>query len=144
MSQEETLEIFEEIIKSIKVRGLRKTIQLIKVESDEPFTIKDPDAIEVLQVVSEQFNVLLDDMVNSRYIRGDYKYAIGFSVYYLYERMTLGDIHKKIFPNKTKTLLSRYRQMILDLDKSEKMNKKYIDIKKILDDKLNTETKPNG
>ena len=49
--------------------------------------------------------------------------------------MTLGEIHKNVFRNKTKTLLSKYRQMILDLDKSERVNKKYIDIKLQLDQK---------
>jgi ferredoxin-fold anticodon binding domain-containing protein len=137
MNQEETIEIIEELLKSIKTRGLKKTLFLLKVESNQ--AIDNPYVINILQNVSDEFNVLVEDMINGRYIRGDYKYAIGFSVYYLYDKMTLGEIHKNVFRNKTKTLLSKYRQMILDLDKSERLNKKYIDIKLKLDKKLESE-----
>jgi len=139
MSQEETIEVFEEVIKSIKSKGLKKTLQIVRVNPSDGIQLTDPFSINILQVVSDEFNVLLEDMVNSRYIRGDYKYAIGFSVYYLYDKISLGEIHKNIFRNKTKTLLSKYRQMILDLDKNERLNKKYIDIKHKLDQKLNEE-----
>ena len=134
MNQEETIEIVEELLKSIKTRGLKKTLTLLKVETNN--TIVNPFVVNILEEISKEFNVLIDDMINGRYIRGDYKFAIGFSVYYLYQKMTLGEIHKNVFRNKTKTLLSKYRQMILDLDKSERVNKKYIDIKLQLDQKL--------
>lgn len=139
MNHEEKIEILEELLKSIKVRGYKKTFQLVKVEDLNDFQLTDPFAINVIQTVSDEFNVLVEDMVSNRYIRGDYKYAIGFTVHYLYQNMTLGEIHKKVFRNKTKTLLSRYRQIILDLDKSEKLNKKYIEVKERLDQKLQTE-----
>ena len=134
MNQEETIEIVEELLKSIKTRGLKKTLTLLKVETNN--NIVNPFVVNILEEISKEFNVLIEDMINGRYIRGDYKFAIGFSVYYLYQKMTLGEIHKNVFRNKTKTLLSKYRQMILDLDKSERVNKKYIDIKLQLDQKL--------
>jgi len=138
MNQEETIEIIEELLKSVKLRGLKKTLQVLRVESFDSVQLTNPFAINIIQTIADEFNVLVEDMVNSRYIRGDYKYAIGFSVYYLYDQMTLGEIHKTIFRNKTKTLLSKYRQIILDLEKSERVNKKYIDIKQKLDEKFQT------
>ena len=61
------------------------------------------------------------------------KYAIGFSVYYLYQEKTLGYIGKNIFKDKNLTLLSRYRQMIFDLTKKDLP---YFDMKDKLDKKI--------
>jgi hypothetical protein len=50
--------------------------------------------------------------------------------------MTLGEVHKKVFKNKNKTLLSKYRQIIFDLNKAHKTDHKYIEIKSELDNKI--------
>jgi hypothetical protein len=65
----------------------------------------------------------------SRYLRGDYKIAVGFCVYYLYQKISLGDIGKYIFKNKHKTLLSRYKALIDNLNSKYKSDLAYIKIK---------------
>lgn len=133
MSQEETIDILEQLLKSVKIRGLKKTLNIIKIESTDDSLVFDERTNFILKSVSEVFNIEIIDIFNSRYVRGDIKYAIGFSVYYLYQEKTLGEIAKKIFKNKNKTLLSKYRQMICDLNEQHISDEKYLKIKKVLD-----------
>jgi hypothetical protein len=136
MTQEETIEILEHLLKSIKVRGLKKTLSLVYVEGEGAVAGHDNYTRFVLEVVSEVFSITIDELLNSRYIRGDIKYAIGFCVYYLYQEKTLGEISKKIFVNKNKTLLSKYRQMVCDLNAAHTSDAKYIAIMKELDETI--------
>jgi hypothetical protein len=136
MTQEETIEILEHLLKSIKVRGLKKTLSLVYVEGEGAVAGHDNYTRFVLEVVSEVFGITIDELLNSRYIRGDIKYAIGFCVYYLYQEKTLGEISKKIFVNKNKTLLSKYRQMVCDLNAAHTSDAKYIAIMKELDETI--------
>jgi hypothetical protein len=136
MTQEETIEILEHLLKSIKVRGLKKTLSLVYVEGEGAVAGHDNYTRFVLEVVSEVFGITIDELLNSRYIRGDIKYAIGFCVYYMYQEKTLGEISKKIFVNKNKTLLSKYRQMVCDLNAAHTSDAKYIAIMKELDETI--------
>lgn len=136
MTQDETIEVLDHLLKSIKVRGLKKTLSLIYVEGEDSVGGYDNFTRFVLEVVSEVFGITMDELMNSRYIRGDIKYAIGFCVYYLYQEKTLGEISKKIFINKNKTLLSKYRQMICDLNAAHTSDAKYLAIMKELDETI--------
>lgn len=136
MTQDETIEVLDHLLKSIKVRGLKKTLSLIYVEGENSVGGYDNFTRFVLEVVSEVFGITMDELMNSRYIRGDIKYAIGFCVYYLYQEKTLGEISKKVFINKNKTLLSKYRQMICDLNAAHTSDAKYVAIMKELDETI--------
>ena len=129
MNQEETVEILQELLKSIRIRGFKKTINLLKTEQQQDVPISEPFDKFVIETICEAFNTSEDDLINSKYLRGDNKYAIGLCVHYIYEVKSLGDIHKKVFRNKNKTLLSKYRQIILDLNPSHSEDKKILAIK---------------
>jgi hypothetical protein len=136
MSNEETIEILEELLNSVKSRGFRKTLNVLKTEKQTSIHLTDPYQKFIVETVAETFQISTNSLLFSRYIRGENKYAIGFCVFYLYERMTLGEVHKKVFKNKNKTLLSKYRQIIFDLNKAHKTDHKYIEIKSELDNKI--------
>ena len=114
-------------------------MNILKTDTNSNYTFSDFENL-VLISVSEEFNVSMSDLINNRYLRGDNKYAVGFCVHYLYSKFTLGEIHKNIFRSKTKTLLSKYRSMILELSKNGKVAeiKKIIEIKERLDSKIET------
>jgi hypothetical protein len=137
MNQEETIQIIEDLLDSIKNRGLKKTSQLLKVEQTKDL---EPQLQEfdkfVIENVSKSFNIKFEELFYGRYKRGDYRYAIGFCVYYLYHIRTLGDIQKKIFKNKNKSLLSKYRRDVMELKDNNVQEEKYIKIKKVLDKKI--------
>jgi hypothetical protein len=139
MTQDDTIEILEVLLSSVKTRGYKKTLNILKTDTKSNYTFGDYDNL-VLLSVCEEFGVSVSDLMNNRYLRGDNKYAIGFCVHYLYSKYTLGEIHKNIFRNKTKTLLSKYRSMILSLKYNEKVSEiqKMIDIKNRLDSKIQT------
>lgn len=138
MSQEETIEILEELLNSVKYRGYKKTLTVLKTDNTKKVYLTSPFERFIVQSVAETFNITEDELIHSRYIRGENKYAIGFCVYYLYENASLGEIHKKIFNHKNKTLLSKYRQIIFDLKATNIVDKKYILIKSELDRKIET------
>lgn len=132
----ETIEILEELLNSIKTIGYKKTLNILKLDKK-----KDEEEIDefdkyVIDLVIGHFEMTLEDLLYGRYIRGESKYAIGFVVYFLYDVKTLGQIHKNIFKFKNKTLLSKYRQIIIDLKKSHKADEKYIVIRDKFEKKI--------
>lgn len=133
MNQEETIEILNELLKSIKSRGFRKTINVLKTQNQKEVELTDPFDVFVIESVCSCFNITKDNLLYSKYMRGENKYAIGLCVYYMYENKSLGEIHKKIFLNKNKTLLSKYRQIIYDLDPNHIEDQKILAIKKEID-----------
>ena len=96
---------------------------------------KAKDKLIVLEV-TKAFNISKEDLFYSRYERGELKYAIGFCVYYLYKYKTLGEIFKTIFKNKNKSQLSKYRQLIVELNPKIEQDKKYITLLEVLDQKI--------
>lgn len=124
MNEEEIIEIFETLVDSVKTRGLDKTKQLLYVEKPKDFKPQLNDYERyVIDTVVKAFKIDVEDLFYGRYRRGNYKYAIGCCVHFLYEIQTLGEIQKKIFKNKNKSLLSKYRNDVLDLN--EKTNPEY-------------------
>lgn len=136
MGQEETIQILEELLTSVKVRGYKKTLSALKIETNKKIENLDDFDKYVLDCVTEELNLTINDLLFSRYTRGNNKYAIGFCVYYLNDKKPMGEIHKKIFINKNKSLLTRYRQIIFNLNKSHKADIKFIEIKNNLDKKI--------
>lgn len=144
MNQEETIEIFTVLLHSLKNKGLKKTINILKGETNQVNNIElDNNSTFIVDTVCAEFNIIFSDITNAKYSRGENKYIIGFIVYYLYQSTTLRIIQKNVFCNLTKALLSTYKQLIFDLYKDKLNNEKYIIIKTILDWKIN-KIKTNG
>lgn len=132
MKQQDNIEILEQLLQSVKSRGYKSTLNLLK-ENHKETIIENEYDLFVLETICEQFNVTQEQLLYDRYVHGDRKYAIGFCVHYLYQKRTLGEIAKHIFKNKNKALLNRYRQMIIDLTKKDLP---YFEIKQELDKKI--------
>lgn len=137
MNQEDTIEIFTVLLQSLRNKGLKKTINLLKGESVHCNNIEfDNNTQFVIDSVCNEFSIKFDEISSTKYSRGENKYIIGFIVFYLYQNLSLKVIQKNVFFNLTKSLLSNYKQLIFDLDKDKIRNEKYITIKKILDSKI--------
>jgi hypothetical protein len=135
LNQEDTIEVLSVLLQSLKNKGLKKTINLLKGEKSTEIHFDD-DTKFIVDSVCNEFDVSFNDIVNSKYSRGEKKYIIGFIVYYLYQYTSLNAIQKSIFTTLTKALLSTYKQLIFDLDKDKIHNDKFISIKKKLDNKI--------
>lgn len=136
MSQEETIEILQELLKSVRTRGFKKTLNLLKTQSQAQVYLTDPFDKFIIETISEAFSIHEDDLLYSKYMRGENKYAIGLCVHYLYENKSLGEIHKRIFTNKNKTLLSKYRQIVYELNANHPEEKRILAIKTEIDSKI--------
>ena len=71
------------------------------------------------------------------------KIRIAQTIDFLYENKSLGEIHKQVFVNKNKTLLSKYRQLIFDLKPSNREDNKILTIKSTLENIIENFKKNN-
>lgn len=133
MNQQNEIILLEELISIVKNKGYTKTLNILKKNNSSIFEIENSYDKFVISLIADTFELDSNELLQSRYSRGNMKYAIGFSVYYLYQEKTLGYIGKNIFKDKNLTLLSRYRQMIFDLTKKDLP---YFDMKDKLDKKI--------
>jgi hypothetical protein len=133
MNQQNEIILIEELLSIVKNKGYTKTLNILKKNNSSIFEIENSYDKFVISLIADTFEMDSNELLQSRYSRGNMKYAIGFSVYYLYQEKTLGYIGKNIFKDKNLTLLSRYRQMIFDLTKKDLP---YFDMKDKLDKKI--------
>jgi hypothetical protein len=133
--EDQTLQLLNVLESHIKQNGIKRTIGILSKKDAQNF-FEDDYTNLVLKSVCEEFSYNLDELMYSRYLRGDYKIAVGFCVYYLYENISLGDISNYIFKNKHKTLLSRYKALIDNLNPKYKSDLPYIKIKDSLSKKI--------
>ena len=133
---DQTLNLLTVLQSHVKQNGIKKTIGILS-QKDVTYTYYDECTATVLNTVCKEFSYNLDELLYSRYLRGDYKIAVGFCVYYLYNIMSLGDISNHVFKNKHKTLLSRYKALIDNLNPKFKSDLPYIKIKDNLNKIIN-------
>jgi hypothetical protein len=117
MNEESNIEILQHLLDSVRVRGYEETNEMLKVDKPKEKLphLNEYDKYVVAQV-SKAFKLEPEDLFFGRYRRGAHKYALGLCVHLLYETRTLGEIQKKIFTTKNKSLLSKYRNDVLELN----------------------------
>lgn len=135
MYTEEITTTLRALIGSIEQRGLSATLKLLQ----HPIVEKaDLTAFEkkVFALVEEYMGIKREDILQSRYMHGDTKYAVGLCVYFMSREKTLGQIKKDVFPNKTKTLLSIYSRQISNLSAKSRVDKRIYDIREKIKSQL--------
>lgn len=134
--QNQSIELFQTLLNVIKKNGVESTLKLLKTNNNE-IEITDEVILKVVKVVCEEFSISVEELIYDKYVRGENKYAIGFCLHYLYQGYSLGDLQKKgLFKYKDKSVLSRYRQLIDNLDSKHKADIPYLKIKDKLDKKI--------
>lgn len=136
MKQEDNINLLQKVLDSISKRGYKKTLDLLSFKIEDNIVLRKAKDKLIVSEVTKAFNISKEDLFYSRYERGELKYAIGFCVYYLYKYKTLGEIFKTIFKNKNKSQLSKYRQLIVELNPKIEQDKKYIILLEELDKKI--------
>jgi hypothetical protein len=136
MNNEETITLFEHLLKSLQTRGFKKTLKLIYVENEKSLDIENEHHKHIILSICKLFQVTYEQIKYGRYDRGENKYVIGFIVFYLYPYISLNEMHKKYFIGRNKTLLSRYRQLIIDLNPKSQYDKFYLDKKEEIEKEL--------
>ena len=139
--QEEAIELIENLVHSLKSRGIKKTTALLKVVKENSLYNTDEFSAFVIDNICRLTNTNSKDLINGRYIRGEIKFAVGLCVFYLYQRHSIGAIHRHLFSTKGRSLLSKYKQFVFSLNPKFKGDQKYLAIKKEMDELINTYNK---
>ena len=134
MRQSENIDLLQKVLESVSRRGYKKTLDLLSFKVEDNVVLRKTKDKLIIAEVIKAFNISKDDLFISRYERGELKYAIGFCVYYLYKYKTLGEIYKTIFKNKNKAQLSKYRQLIVELNPKIEQDKKYLTLLQTLNE----------
>jgi len=130
-----SLEVFQAFINILKKNGIKETMKILhKADSIE---IKDIYVSKVLNTIADEFSLNLNDILFEKYKRGENRYAVGFCLYYLYKDYSMNDLRKLgVFVDKDFSVLSRYRQLIENLNPKVENDIIYIKTKSKLDIKI--------
>lgn len=132
-SDENVLMLFQTLTNIVKKNGVEETLKILRSKSKDVM-IEDERIMFVVETVCSEFAIDIEELVYEKYVRGDNKFAIGFCLHYLYEDYSIGELQKKgLFKYKDKSVLSRYRQLIDNLDGKHKTDIPYMKIKDKLD-----------
>lgn len=132
-----SIQLMQTIINSVKKNGVDGTLKILNSDTTS-VDIDDENIKSIIDIVCEEFSINVDELIYDKYIRGDNKYAIGFCLFYLYHNYSVGEIQERgAFKFKDKSVLSRYRQLISNLDAKNKADIHYLKIKSRLDKKIN-------
>jgi hypothetical protein len=124
MKRNET-DLIQELLKSVEVLGVDATTNALKVARSNSLTLQDKRVEFVLNMVSSNYSILIEEIINSHSKSTRRMLALKFCIYYLYEvfEISFGDL--KLIFKRDKSLLSRstkeMRAMIID-----NQNVKYI------------------
>lgn len=136
MNVEDTsVEVFQAFINILKKNGIKETMKILN--KADTIAIKDIYVSKVLNIIADEFSLNLNDILFEKYKRGENRYAVGFCLYYLYEDYSMNDLRKLgVFVDKDFSVLSRYRQLIENLNPKVENDIIYIKTKSKLDIKI--------
>jgi hypothetical protein len=129
-----TIELIEKLLESVRIRGFKKTSEILSVYGEENILQKDKFVSHIVENVCRLTNIEINQIIQGKYNRGEHKFAIGLCVYYLYDSYSLNEINRKLFVTKSKNLLSRYKSIVYNLNPKYKSDANRIMIKKQMDE----------
>ena len=137
MVENTELNLLTQLFKFVGKHGIDKTIShLSEKDNNAPVVLPNDYANIVVKEVTDVFQLTIRDLLYGKYARGETKFAIGFCAYYLYKSMSIQEIRNMVFPTRDKSIVSKYRNIIENLNPKYKNDFKYIAIKETLDKKL--------
>ena len=129
MASKET-DLLQEILRSIEVLGVIETSNALKIARNKSLSLEDKRIEFVLKIVSSNYNIPIEEIINSHSKSTKRMFALKFAIFYLYDsfQISLGTL--KLIFKRDKSLLSRSNKQM----KSFFENDKYvIDLKNKFD-----------
>ena len=123
-------DLIQELLKSVEALGIDGTTNVLKLARNNSLTLQDKRVEFVLQIISQNYVITIEDIINSHSKSTRRMLALKFSIYYLYEvfNISFGDL--KLIFKRDKSLLSRsakeMREMVIQ-------NKNIIEVKNRFD-----------
>lgn len=127
-------ELIENLLESVRLRGFKKTNQILSVYGEDNILEKDDFVSFIVSNVCKLTNVEVSQLIHGKYNRGEHKFALGLCVYYLYDSYSLNEIQRRLFTTKSKNLLSRYKGIIYNLNGKFKSDQNKIETKTKMDE----------
>ena len=139
VKKEPLIEFLNELRRLIEIAGPDKALDIIKSYNEKKLCLSLPDERMqfIVNMILTEFDYTPEAFLYGKHLRGDYKYAVGFCVYFLYPDFSIGEIKKHIFQQKDKSALSRNKDLISKLNPKYKNDQPYILLKAKFENKLN-------
>jgi hypothetical protein len=122
MNKNET-NLIQELLKSVEVLGVDATTDLLRVARSNSLTLHDKRVEFVLNMVSSNYSIPIEEIINSHSKSTRRMLALKFCIYYLYEvfEISFGDL--KLIFKRDKSLLSRStKEMRVMVAENESVN----------------------
>lgn len=123
-------DLIQELLKSVEALGIDGTTNVLKVARNSSLTLQDKRVEFVLNIISQNYVISIEDIINSHSKSTRRMLALKFSIYYLYEvfNISFGDL--KLIFKRDKSLLSRSAKEMREMVQK---NKSIIEVKNRFD-----------
>jgi hypothetical protein len=123
-------DLIQELLKSVEALGIDGTTNVLKVARNNSLTLQDKRVEFVLQIISQNYVITIEDIINSHSKSTRRMLALKFSIYYLYDvfNISFGDL--KLIFKRDKSLLSRSAKEMREMVQK---NKNIIEVKNRFD-----------
>jgi len=123
-------DLIQELLKSVEALGIDGTTNVLKVARNNSLTLQDKRVEFVLQIISQNYVITIEDIINSHSKSTRRMLALKFSIYYLYDvfNISFGDL--KLIFKRDKSLLSRSAKEMREM---VTQNKNIIEVKNRFD-----------
>ena len=119
MASKET-DLLQEILRSIEVLGVIETSNALKIARNKSLSLEDKRIEIVLKMVSSNYNIPIEEIINSHSKSTKRMFALKFAIFYLYDsfQISLGTL--KLIFKRDKSLLSRSNKQMKSLFENDK------------------------
>lgn len=121
-----SVQMFDELFKSIEVFGLKKTMEILHGARADALRLDDENIENVIGIVCRNVGITPYEMLFGRGRKNERIMAIGFCVYYLRKDFEYepGDIARAV--RHDRTICWRYHKRVLSLDHKSVADEKYL------------------
>ena len=111
MASKET-DLLQEILRSIEVLGVIETSNALKIARNKSLSLEDKRIEFVLKMVSSNYNIPIEEIINSHSKSTKRMFALKFAIFYLYVsfQISLGTL-KLIFKRDLKLQKGQNKEM---------------------------------
>lgn len=134
----------ETVLLCIDQIGIENTIRALKGEIKKNQSLHNSDALYIVNLVSEVLDISEREIFSGTGRKNDRRYALGFCTYYLHHvyKYDMEEVRYMLRKN-NEWAIYKYSALIERLNPQHNSDKKYIEIKKVLDVRVHEHVKRN-
>ena len=117
------LTLIETFLRSVEDLGVESTIKALQTAQGNALTLQDKRVEFVLKMVANEFQMPIEEMINSYSRSTKRKFSIMFGVYYLHGHFGISFGELNMLYKRDKALLCRYFHIVKSLKRNEPSEK---------------------